>query len=42
MFFQLFAGTGLVLAIVLMLVLASHSGLSLAVMCWACVLCRQC
>lgn len=33
LFFQLFAGTGLVLAIVLMLVLASHSGLSLAVMC---------
>ena len=32
MFFQLFAGTGLVLAIVLMLVLASHRGLSLAVM----------
>ena len=33
LFFQLFAGIGLVLAIVLMLVLASHSGLSLAVMC---------
>jgi hypothetical protein len=33
LFFQLFAGTGLVLAVVLMLVLASHSGLSPAVMC---------
>jgi hypothetical protein len=33
LFFQLFAGTGLMLAIGLMLVLASHSGLSLGVMC---------